>query len=279
MIQEFLDYEQKNKGLSENTLRAYGDDLRAFARWASSTGTACRWSQVRKGDIDAFIANRHDLGDKAATLRRRVSSIRAFYDYLRKQGKMEHNPARYCEMPKRERQLPNTIDIQAITTYIEDITKPLALRTIIAILYETGIRISELTGLEVRDVDFMRKTLRVYGKGLKGRIVYFDYYTSRLLSLYLSSKQQRDGIIFTGADGCQREIRYQIWRALTNSATNGKASPHTIRHTYATRMLEQGMPIQSLQRLMGHEQITTTEGYLRLTNGTIEKDYRQAVGA
>ena len=268
MIEEFLAYERKVKNLSDNTIKAYGDDLRAFAKYLTSEGQKTRWSEVHKRTIDAYLAHCHDLGEKPATIRRRLASIRALYNYFRKQGLLEQSPAQYCEMPKRERSLPNTISSEAIEAYIDNVQKPLTMRLMVAIFYETGIRISETW-----DVNLKEQSMRVFGKGLKSRIVYYGDATARLLPSYISGRR---GQIFQGSDQCQREIRWQIWRAFHRDATNGKASPHTIRHTYATKMLNQGMPIQSLQMLLGHENVETTRNYARLTNADVKRDYLRA---
>lgn len=273
MIQRFLDYERKVKNLSENTIDAYGTDLRAFAAWLKNTGTASRWSEVHKRKVDAYMAYCHDNGEKPATIRRRLASIRALYNYFRKEGMIATNPAQYCEAPKKPRTLPNTVNCAAIEGYICDATKPLVMRLMIAIFYETGIRISELTALEVRDIDQQKRTMRVYGKGLKARVVYYGDYTARLLPTYID---RRRGQVFQGSDQCHRQIRWEIHRALCKYATNGKASPHTIRHTYATRMLEMGMPIQSLQTILGHENVETTRNYARVTNEQVMADYKRA---
>lgn len=275
MITEFLTYDEKVKNLSENTIRAYGNDMHDFARYLSGHLGIRRWGDVHKTDVDKYLMFLHDMKKKPATIRRALATIRAFYNYAIKAGKTETNPARYCEAPKRERSLPTTIDTTAIETYIDDVTKPLALRAIIALIYETGMRISEVTALETRDVNPREHSIRVYcGKGLKTRIVYYGYRTQRLMNAYVGT---RKGKIFQGAEENQRQLRYEIWRALKgNTIGEREASPHIIRHTYATKMLNQGMSISSLQMLMGHESSKTTEIYAHMANATVKSDYMRA---
>lgn len=273
MISQFIEFERKVKNLSDNTITAYENDLREFARYISANRIAKRWSEIHARTIERYLMTLHEAGMKPSTIRRKLASIRALYNYFMKQGLQEKNPARYIESPKQPKTLPNTIDTGAIERYIQDETKPMALRTLIAILHETGIRISEATALETNDIDYRNHTMRIYGKGLKQRKVYFGHYTDWLLQAYT---QDRKGEIFVGADACQRQIRWEIWKALHQYATNGKASPHTIRHTFATRMLEQGMPIQSLQAILGHEHVETTRNYARLADTSIRRDYENA---
>ena len=275
MIQEFLQYEKTVKNLADNTVRAYEEDMRAFARHLKANTTIKRWSDVHKHDIDNYLSCQHNAGRKPASIRRSLASIRAFYNYAMNQGLTSTNPARYCEQPKKAQDLPNVIDTQAIESYIADERKPMALRALVAVLYETGIRISEATSLQARDINWREHTMRVYGKGLKARIVVFGNWSEKLLTAYLDNGK-RTGDIWQGAAANQRAIRYEIHRAFRESATNGKASPHTIRHTYATRMLEQGMPIQTLQALLGHTHIETTQQYQRTSTQTLVRDYQRA---
>lgn len=274
MIEEFLAYERKVKNLSENTIKAYGDDLKAFAKYLLAQGQETRWSEVQKRTIDGYMAYCHDAGEKPATIRRRLASIRALYNYFRKQGLLEANPAQYCESPKLPKSLPNTVDEEAVEAYIGNERNPKVMRLMVAMFYETGIRISELTSLTTWDIDWQERSLRITGKGLKSRTVYYGELTAELLQAYT---QGRQGQVFQGSDQCQREIRWQIWQAFHKDATNGKASPHTIRHTYATKMLQQGMPLHSLQMLLGHEQVETTRNYARLTNVEVKRDYERAM--
>lgn len=274
MIKEFIEYEQKIKAVSENTLTAYEKDMWSFFYYVKAFSIATRWSEITKKDIDTYMMFLADNKKAPATRRRKLSSIRAFYNYGMKQGYIEANPARYCESPRLAKQLPNTIETDAIKHYTTDQTKPLTLRIIIQLLYETGIRISELTAIETSDIDYEQHTIRINGKGNKERIV---YYTANLGIMMKDYAAGRRGKLFQGADQCQREIRYEIWKALHTHATNGKASPHTIRHTFATEMLRNGMPISTLQTLMGHTNIETTRNYARISSEQVKRDYQAAM--
>lgn len=270
MIKEWLEYEEKNKGLSPETIRGYENDLRNFARWLNARGQIKAWREVRRRTIEEYLRSMHDAGQKPATIRRALSSIRCFFNYCMKQELTEINPARYCEMPKRPKTLPATIDEKAIESYVDDVTKPLALRAMIATIYETGMRISEVMAMETRDINYQQHSIRVYGKGLKHRNVYFGYRTERLIKAYLGG---RTGLIFNGE---QRTARYYIWKALREHSTNGTAGPHMIRHTYATKMINQGMPISCLQKILGHENPNTTQIYAETADKTAREAYLRA---
>lgn len=274
MIKEFIEYEKKIKAVSDNTLTAYEKDMWSFFYYIKAFTGVTRWGEITKKDIDTYMMFLADNKKAPATRRRKLASIRAFYNYGMKQGYIEANPARYCESPRLAKHLPNTIDSEAIRHYTTDATNPLTLRIIIQLLYETGIRISELTAIETSDIDYEQHTIRINGKGNKERIV---YYTDELGTMMKEYAADRQGKLFQGADQSQREIRYEIWRALHTHATNGKASPHTIRHTFATEMLRKGMPIPSLQTLMGHTNIETTRNYARISCEQVKRDYTAAM--
>lgn len=275
MIQEFLSYQEKNKGLSAETLRAYANDLRETARYLSARKQGASWSTTHRRDIDGYLASMFENGSKPATIRRRLATIRAFYNWLMTQGKMENNPARYCETPRRNRALPSTIDTAAIERYIADNTKPLTVRAMIALIYETGMRISEVASLDTRNVNPREKSIRVYeGKGMKTRKVYYGYWTQRLMNTYL---QGRRGIVFQGMEDNQRAARKAIYQALNgNTIGERKASPHILRHTFATKMLNQGMSIASLSAILGHSHTNTTEIYAHVAQPTIRQEYERA---
>ena len=270
MIQEFLDYERKVKNLSENTIRAYGQDMRTFAAYLKHQTEICAWRDVHRNAIDQYLAKLHDYGWKPASIRRMLSTIRCFYNYAMKKELIDKNPARYCEMPKRPRNLPNTIEPEAIEAYIDNERNPLEMRALVALLYETGVRISEALAIETRDVNAREHSIRIYGKGLKTRIVYYGYRTQKTMNAYLGNRR---GQIFKGE---QRNYRWEIWRALKGHSTNGTASPHMIRHTYATRMLNQGMPLAALQMLLGHAKPETTGIYAHIAQTTVKTAYERA---
>ena len=278
MIQEFLTYEAKVKNLRPNTVKAYAEDLKDFAQWLQITKRAHRFGEVHRRDVEAYLSDMHDAEKKPATIRRHLAAIRCLYNYAIKQEYTKTNPARFVEAPKRARALPSTIKAEAIEDYCDDARHPLALRCMIALLYETGLRISEACDIETRDVDPLNRSIRVYeGKGLTQRHVFYGERTRRLMNAYLGFRR---GKIFQGADACQREIRYQIWRALNKYVEGDRqASPHIIRHTYAMKMLNQGMPLSSLQTILGHRRPETTETYARATMATTKRDYERAISA
>jgi site-specific recombinase XerD len=273
MIQEFLTYETKVKNLSSNTTDAYERHLKTFCGWLKSNGIA-RWGQVEKSTIDSYMAWLHDSSLKPATIRLHLASIRALYNYAIKQGYTKINPARYCESPKLAKRLPTTIKREGIEKAIANERTPLVTRLMIALLAETGIRIAELTALDCENIDLAEKRIRISGKGSKERIVYYGQHTASLLPGYMAG---RTGQLFQGSEHCHRAIRHQIWLQLNEYAEGGQANPHALRHTYATTALNNGMPIESLQILLGHDNVETTRRYAKVSLAKVSQDYAQTM--
>lgn len=271
MIAEFIDYEIRVRNYTAHTAKAYGTDLRLFAGWLAMKGVN-RWSLVTKNTIDNYLKDLHDREQEPSTIRRKVAAIRAFYDFAMIQGKISVNPARYVESPKQKRKEVATIPAESIEQYIDDTTNPIALRAIIALIYESGLRISEVMNLDTTHVDPKTRRILVDGKGMKERSVYYGERTRKTLNEYLGGRRGR---VFLGAD--ERTIRYNIWQALIAVAgPSRKASPHIIRHTFASEMVKRGCPLTSVQNLLGHEHITTTEKYLHVGDEQTRQDYMRA---
>lgn len=271
MIKEFISYERNNKNLSDHTLRAYENDLRGLATWAARNIEGAKWSTLRKRDIEKYITTLHET-HKPASIRRKIASIRALFNYLQKQDLTEGNPARFIESPKRSTTLPSQIDDKAIEAYLQEQRNPMALRALIALLYETGMRISEALNVDTRMVNARENSIKVYdGKGQKTRVVYYGYWTKKLMNAYL---QRRRGVVFIGGSKNERAARYAINRALRGHEIGERqASPHMIRHTFATKMLNQGCPLSSLQKLLGHSKPETTQVYAEAMQPKVKHDY------
>lgn len=271
MIEDFLKYNCQNKGLSANTEKAYGEALRQFARWLQTSAAVYRWRDVTKRDIDQYVQYMASSEKKPATIRQHISAIRQLFAWMKKLELIKHSPARWVETPKLRKQLPSTIEITAIENYIADVKQPLQTRAMVALIYEAGLRISEVMNLDTRLISWRNHSMKVEGKGMKERIVYYGYWTDKLLNMLANGKR---GKIF---EGTEREARREIWHALKGHEIGQRqASPHIIRHTFATRMLNQGMPITSLQMLLGHESVKTTEIYAHAAGTTVKNDYQRA---
>lgn len=267
MIKEFENYLRYVKGYSENTTLAYGKDLRDFAHYMLSTNNGATWRNVDASSVQNYVTWLKANGKESTTIKRHVSAIRSLYKYMRTQGMIIENPAKYTQTPKAAKTLPNTIETSAIVEAIINPVEPLRIRTMLSILLETGIRLQEMIDMSIQDIDTYHKSIRIKGKGNKERIVYYNKYTEALLDVYAKTVTGR---LFPHS---QRSIRHDIWTTLRRYTTATQLSPHAIRHTYATSMLENGADIKAIAELMGHDSVKTTERYVHLSHNTIRTQY------
>lgn len=269
MIQQFVTFLALNKGYSQGTCKGYETDLHEFVKWMKKQHTNASWSKVSRQDAEQWVAEMSQQAMKPATIKRRVSSLRSFYIYLRGQRLIEDNPIQYVSTPKKANNLPETISDETIRTTLYDTSIDLETRAMIAILSETGMRISEVLKTQTTDCDMMNHSIRVHGKGMKERLVYFGNMTAA----WLQNKEVRQRKSLFSCDN--RQARYNIYLALTKHSQPGEhCTPHNIRHTYATDLLNGGMGIMSVSRLLGHEHVSTTERYAKVATATIQKEYR-----
>lgn len=263
MIQTFCKYLTINRGLSENTVKAYREGLQNFAAWANKEEPGTRWSKVTKQLIDRYVADLVERDYKPATIKQHISALRTFYKTCMAMNMMDTNPARFVSTPKKGKDLPKTIEREAITAALADPKVDAETKGAIAIIYETGLRLQELLDLRASDIDTVAKAIKVNGKGRKERIVYYG------------SLCQQYGKYWHGFKHTQREVRHDIFKALQPYSKANMLSPHALRHTYASQLLNNGMSITAISKLMGHEHQTTTERYAKLANLTAQTEYQE----
>ena len=267
MINEFKTYLTCIKGYSENTAVAYAKDLQTFARYMRQQDNSKRWSTVTREDVDNYIIHLSNTGHKPATLCRHISSIAALYRYIQREGHDISNPAKYESRPKISKTIPNTIPTQELRTAIQHTGG--ALRVMLQLLCETGIRIQEMLNIKTTDIDILNGILKIQGKGHKERLVYISNEMKNMLISQSNGKRQR---IFDGIT--QLDCRNMIYDALKNYSNAPQLSPHAIRHTYATQMAKHGMTATTLQKVLGHEQLSTTQKYIDLGQVNTETECR-----
>lgn len=271
MIQDFTQYLINNRGYSVNTATAYDDDLRQFARFLKTIRLDIRWRDVTKADVNRFVATLHEYGRANATIRRKVSAIRTFYDYAKAQGfPCESNPARFVQMPKLGKQLPKCVEMSAVRKALHSPGTPLKTRCQMALMIETGIRLQELLNTEWQDVDTHARTLKVHGKGNKERTVYYSDTTAYYLGQMPGTKE---GKLFPNDD--PRGVRREVFYTLKPWSNARQLSPHALRHTFATEMLNNGAKLETVRDLLGHESVKTTERYTHVAQPTLFKEYQQ----
>ena len=268
MIQEFVDYLSHNKGYSELTCFEYRKDLERFVKWLKSHRIE-RWSQVTKDTIDLYVHDMSEDGLKPATIKRRVATIRSLYQFAWIKGLTTENPAKYVSSPKMAMQLPKIIPTEELSATITDGTINIHTRAMIAVIAETGLRISEVLNLTMMDVDKTNRSIKVMGKGAKERIVYYGDMSAAYF----------DYVRVIGSlpiwNMTEREARFKVWEALKGHSNAKQLSPHAIRHSFATTMLNNGAPITTIQALLGHETVKTTERYAKVAQTTVQSNYKQ----
>lgn len=261
MIKQTLDYLRINRGLSEKTAESYAKALHSFAQFINFYYHGTTWRNVQKSMIDMYVFWLKQHSYKPATIKQHVSALRTFYKTQQAQGTMTENPARFVSTPKKEEQQPKTIEPEAIRRCLESPNTNKTAKAVISIIYETGIRLQELLDMRPNDVNNKNQSIQIHGKGRKERTVYYGELTKQY------------GRTFHGKDWSQREIRRLVWEALKPYSNAPQISPHAIRHTYACELLNNGMSLEAISKLLGHEHTATTEIYAQLSNSKAKEEY------
>lgn len=267
MITEFQNYLSAIKGYSDNTVVAYGKDLRDFVAYVREVDEKVTWRSVTQGLIQSYVVSLHERDLENTTIKRRVAAIRSLFDYFKTQGYLDSNPARFVQTPKKVNKLPNVISQGAIKEALMSSCTPLKTKCMIALMVETGIRLQELLDLETKDFIASTRSIRILGKGGKERTVYYGEWSRNLLNQYVGARRGR---LF---DDEQREVRHEVYECLRRFTQARQLSPHAIRHTFATVMLQNGADIKSIQSLLGHESVKTTEIYAQVAGPQVATQY------
>jgi len=303
LIAAFLETLAVEKGYSQNTCRAYGRDLTEFFTYAAgvekdknnlSEPTPIEPSQIDNLLIRGYLGFLYRKNNRKSSIARKLSSLRTFLRYLVKKGVIDETPADSVLTPKQEKTIPRYLPVDDMFRLLDSIKTDTILgvrnRAIFETLYTTGMRVSEIAGLNVKDVDFSRQIIRVSGKGNKQRIVPMGLKATRSIQQYrrrlateLSSGAQSiaagDGPLFLNKNGGRLSAR-SIGRVLDKIALEcGLAipiSPHGLRHSFATHMLEAGADLRVVQELLGHESLSTTQKYTHITIDKLMEAYDKA---
>lgn len=288
MIEEFLNYLRFEKNRSELTAKSYGDDLRAFERYFRGLGDQITWESVDSDIIRGWMEDMMDRGNSATSICRRLSALRSLYRYSLSRGLVQVNPTLRIERPKMGKPLPQFLKESEMDELLDaskwNVSYQDALaRTIIITFYETGMRLAELIGLDDVSVDFVNQQFKVLGKRNKQRLVPFGDELYQVLQEYLN--QRNDQIVrnssafFLSKNGVRlnhNQVRYLVKKHLSLVCTLKKRTPHVLRHTFATTMLNHGAGLENVQKLLGHECLETTEIYTHTTFEQLKKVYEKA---
>ncbi len=286
--ERFLAFLAHERRLSAHTVRAYRGDLAAFVAFleAAHGGKAVVPRDVRARDIRNFLASRSTHGDARRSLARHSAAIKSFFKYAVRTGIVERNPASSVGSPKVGRSLPVVVNADSVRSMLESPSPegPAAARdlAILELLYATGMRSAELIGLRARDVDLRERLVRVLGKGNKERIIPFGPPAADAIRAYLATRTLGAAAtepLFTGVAGkrLSPSTLYRIvHRAIRASADVAKQSPHVLRHSFATHLLDRGADLRAVSELLGHSSLSATQVYTHVSVERIKKAYKQA---
>lgn len=284
----FLDYLKLERNYSPATVKHYRDDLKEFERFFQGLDQQLSWESVDSDIVRRWMEYMMDKGNAASSVNRRLSTLRSFYRYALRRNLVVKDPVHGIQGPKRKRPLPQFLKESEMDRLLDermwtDSYKDVLARTIIVTFYETGVRISELIGLNDKDVDYINCEIKVTGKRDKQRIIPFGDELFKTLNAY---QQQRDieteseSVAFFRTEKGKRvtdeQVRQMVKINLSKVSTLKKRSPHVLRHTFATAMLNHDAGLESVKKLLGHESLSTTEIYTHTTFEQLKKVYNNA---
>lgn len=265
------------RGLSGNTTYAYTHNLHDFSRWLLSSASPKSPYEVLRQDVEGYMLSLYERHTASTTQARTLSALKSFYEFLRSEGVIESSPTDFIAAPKCGRRLPDTLSTEEIDAMLStiDLSTPSGHRdrAILEMLYSCGLRVSELTSLRRGDISFEEGIVRVTGKGRKSRLVPMSREAERQLRLYFQVRPQfvtplSDDHIFINQRGGKALSRMAVFtiveRAAQNAGIQKNISPHTLRHSFASHLLEGGADIRQVQELLGHQSIATTEIYTHI---------------
>ncbi len=274
----FLRYLEVEKNASVHTLRSYRQDLEDFQRILDIAGTAAMRALDARG-VRAYLAALHTRGLDPTSVARKLAAVRSWCRFLVRRGVLPHNPARQIRAPRLSRKLVSFLPIDE-TVALMDAPRATARDTaIVELLYASGLRVSELVGLDLRDVDRAGMTVRVLGKGGKERIVPFGTAADRALRELLGERGEAAGPLFLNRRGGRltvRSVHTIVRRRAAAVGIGRRVSPHTLRHTFATHLLDSGADLRMIQELLGHSRLSTTQRYTHVGSDQLMKIYDAA---
>ena len=313
-LREFLDYLRLNRNAADHTCAAYDSDVSQFLAFASAHLGKPR-TEIEPADLDlttirAFMAELYKQGQSRSSVARKLSALRAFVRFLRREGWIESDPAALAVSPKREIKVPAHLSVDEMSRLLEmpDTADPLGRRdrAILELFYASGLRLSELVGLDLEDVNLHGRIVRVMGKGSKERLVPFNETTksalktwlgdratliksdpaaliksdaARLIKSQVATPRSREDALFVNFRGARltgRSVQRLVARYVASCSTRFGISPHALRHSFATHLLERGADLRAIQELLGHVQLSTTQRYMHVNAAQLLEVYRKS---
>lgn len=284
-LNNFIDYINYQRGYSENTIINYRDDINDFILFLKKENIN-NFEQVTYQVVRFYLMDLYNKKFSRNSVSRKLSSLRSFYKYLHNENKVNMNPFSLVTSPKKEKKLPKFLYSEDIEKIFEvpNINTDLGQRDalILELLYDTGIRVSELINISLRDINFEEKNIRILGKGNKERIVLFGAYAMDVLTLYIDNgrknllKEKNNDYLILNAKGdniTSRGVRLILDKIIKKACLSTHISPHTLRHTFATHLLENGADLLTVKELLGHSSLSSTGIYTHVTNERLRNVY------
>lgn len=284
MKEKFLEKLKYEYNYSDFTINSYDYEITKFLNYLNDSKIDYR--KINLDIIRNYLKYLDNLNYKKNSVSKNLSSLRSYYKFLIEENIISKNPFKNISNPKKDKKLPDFLNYEEINKIFEtiDVNTVLGLRNrcILEILYDTGIRVSELVNLKINNIDFSNKTINIFGKGKKERIVYYGDYLQEILEKYINTsrkellnKKATEYLILNnnGSKITTRGVEYIVDKIVNEAAIKHKISPHVLRHTFATHMLNGGADIKSIQQLLGHESLSTTGIYTHITNDVLRQEY------
>lgn len=296
-INDFGVYLEIERNLSQHTKKGYITDLKQFSAYLETNHKTDGNISMESPEVDhmairAFIRTLHLAKLKKVTIARKIAALRAFFKYLLREGRISINPAELVKTPTPEKHIPRMLSVDEVLKILsapyDNEALDLRARAIMELFYSTGIRLSELTGLNIEDIDFSQGLIKVSGKGRKERIVPVggpalaaiqEYLMRRNETLKLSENKGIHKPLFLNGNGSRlttRSIARVVDKVVEKSGINRKISPHALRHSFATHMMDAGADLRAIQELLGHESLSTTQKYTAVSISRLMEVYDKA---
>ena len=290
-IDGFRRYLRIERNSSPLTLKAYGDDLSALQDYFRRTiGRLPVPGEITIGQLRGYVAELHERGYARSTIARRLASLRSFFQYCCREKLADSNPARSLRTPRQGRRLPHFLSTDQVARLLESPSGDTAMgqrdRAILETLYSAGLRVSELVGLDISDWDRDSNIVRVLGKGRKERVAPIGRFAAQALSAWLAVRKtakdipaNETGALFLNRFGrrlTSRSVGRMLEKYITHAGLDQLTSPHTLRHSFASHMLDGGADLRSVQELLGHKSLTTTQIYTHVSTRRLRETYEKA---
>jgi len=287
VIEAFLDALWSERGLSQNTLAAYGRDLKSFAEWQSKNNRTLLNSS--NTELLEYITLKIKQGSKSRSVARTISTFRRFFRYQLRERKIEEDPTALIELPKLGKSLPSSLSEENVNALLDapDLNDPIGLRdrAMLELLYATGLRVSELVTLEYKQINLQQGVVRVIGKGNKERLVpmgdeaviWIEQYINEARAELMKSRGVSNYLFVTrrGSGMTRQAFWYLIKRYAMQAGIKQKLSPHTLRHAFATHLLNHGADLRVVQLLLGHSDLSTTQIYTHIAKSRLQTMHQQ----